>query len=84
MGKKAERELKALCLIFCFLIFILLTGADVPEKSKAEYRFISASEMHTLTEDSKWKTDEEWNGRLRKSLARNGDREARWVYIFRQ
>lgn len=84
MGKEAEKELKALCLIFCFLIFILLTGADVPEKSEAEYRFVSASEIHTLAENSKWKTDEECSRKLCESLARNGDREANWVYIFRQ
>lgn len=85
MGKEAEREVKTLCLIFCILIFLVLTGGRTPqEEQKADYRFISAEGLSTLEESSRWKTDAEWNQQLCASLNKNSDREARWVYIFRQ
>lgn len=82
MGKEAERSVKTFCLLFCLLTFLVLTGADVARDGN--YRFISSSTLYTLEDDSRWKSDEAWNRQLRTSLSRTGDREARWVYIFRQ
>jgi hypothetical protein len=85
MGREAEREVKTLCLIFCILIFLVLTGAGMPQREhKPDYRFISSETMYTLEDSSRWKTDSEWNQQLRKSLKKHSDRDARWVYIFQQ
>ncbi len=91
MGEEAERWVKAFCLCLCLIFMLVLTGAGLPDEdtenrnnAKMSYRFISLSQMDTLEEDSAWRTDVDYRGSLEKSLRKNGDADARWVYIFRQ
>lgn len=81
--QSADWQIKLFCVISLLLAMLVLGGAVIP-KEEVSYRFISPKTMYTLDDDSSWRVESERNEELNRSFQKDGDRDAKWVYIFRQ